>query len=422
MTRFGLLSVVLFSVCWVSLCGVSAAAEEWTEFRGPAGNGHSTVTGLPTQWSETENVAWRIEVPGKGWSSPICFQKRLYLTTAVPVEKPENGQSLHTLCYDAHSGELIWDREIFVTDGKRSAKIHPKNSYASPTPLTDGKRLFVHFGTHGTACLDLEGKILWQNNELIYAHVHGSGGSPVLVDNKLIMSCDGGDVQFVVALDANTGKIAWKTPRTEPDAPKKFAFTTPLVLTHAGQTQVVSPGPGAVCGYDVQTGKEIWKVKYNGYSVIPKPLFGNGLIYVCTGYDPPSSLLAIRPDGKGDVGETHIAWKVDKNVPQSASPLLIGKELYMISDHGVASCLDAESGDKLWEQRIGGDFSSSPIYADGHIFLLDEAGQTIILKPGRTFEEVAKNSIGEKTQASYALGDGALFIRGEKSLFRIQAN
>ena len=417
MSRSGLMAAVALAFWSVGL-----AAEEWTEFRGPYGDGHSAVTGLPTAWTETENVAWRIDVPGKAWSSPICFQKRLYLTTAVPVEAPKNGQSLRTLCYDAHSGDLIWNKELFVTDGVRSNKIHPKNSYASPTPLTDGKRLFVHFGTHGTACLDLEGKILWKNEELIYAHVHGSGGSPVLAEGHLIMSCDGGDKQFVVALDQNTGKIVWKTPRSEPDAPKKFAFTTPLVLKLAGRTQIVSPGPAAVSSYDAKTGEEIWKVKYgDGYSVIPKPVFGNGLVYVCTGYDRPS-LLAIRPNGKGDVTETHTAWKVDKAVPNSASLLLIDKQLYMISDAGIATCLDGETGDQIWTQRVGGNFSSSPIYADGNIYLLDEKGETTIMKPGRAYEEVAKNPIGERTQASYAIGDGALFIRSEKSLFRIQAN
>ena len=177
-----------------------------------------------------------------------------------------------------------------------------------------------------------------------------------------------------------------------------------------------------MCAYDAKTGAEVWKVKYGaGYSVIPKPVYGNGLVYVCSGYDRPS-LLAIRPDGKGDVTESHTAWKIDKGVPNSASLLLIDKQLYMISDAGVATCLDAETGDVIWTQRVGGNFSSSPIYADGHIFLLDEKGETTILKPGRSYEEVAKNSINEKTQASYAIGDGALFIRGEKSLFRIQAN
>ena len=417
MSRSGLMTAVALAFWSVGL-----EAEEWTEFRGPYGDGHSAVTGLPTTWTDMENVAWRIEVPGKAWSSPICFQKRLYLTTAIPVEAPKNGQSLRTLCYDAHSGDLIWNKELFVTDGVRSNKIHPKNSYASPTPLTDGKRLFVHFGTLGTACLDLEGKILWKNEELIYAHVHGSGGSPVLAEGHLIMSCDGGDKQFVVALDQNTGKIVWKTPRSEPDAPKKFAFTTPLVLKLAGRTQIVSPGPAAVSSYDAKTGEEIWKVKYgDGYSVIPKPVFGNGLVYVCTGYDRPS-LLAIRPNGKGDVTETHTEWKVDKAVPNSASLLLIDKQLYMISDAGIATCLDGETGDQIWTQRVGGNFSSSPIYADGNIYLLDEKGETTIMKPGRAYEEVAKNPIGERTQASYAIGDGALFIRGEKSLFRIQAN
>jgi len=282
--------------------------------------------------------------------------------------------------------------------------------------------LFVHFGTHGTACLDLDGKILWKNEELIYGHVHGSGGSPVLVGDKLIVSCDGGDIQFVVGLNAKTGEIAWKTPRTEPDAPKKFAFSTPLVLTQDGKSQVISPGPGAVCSYDSGTVKEIWKVKYgSGYSVIPRPVFGNGLVYVCSGYDRPL-LLAIRPDGNGDVTETHVAWKLDKGVPHSASLLLIQKELYLISDAGVATCLNAESGEQIWTQRVGGNFSASPVFADGHIFLQSEAGVTTVLKPGTSYEEVAKNDLGEKTLASFAIADGAIFLRSETALYRIQAN
>ncbi len=416
MSRCGLLTVVV-----LALCGL-VNAEEWTQFRGPQGDGHSTVTGLPTVWSDSENVAWRIDVPGKGWSSPVCYKNRLYLTTAVPVDDPKDGQSLRTISYDVRSGEVIWNREVFVTDGKRSNKIHPKNSYASPTPLINGQHIFVHYGTHGTACLNLDGEVLWKNEELIYAHVHGSGGSPVLVGNKLIMSCDGGDVQFVVGLDADTGKIAWKTARSEPDAPRKFAFSTPLVLTQDGKSQVVSPCPAAVISYDAETGTELWKVKYGeGYSVIPRPVFGNGLIYVCSGYNTPS-LYAIKPDGKGDVSESHVAWKIDKGVPHSASLLLIDKILYMINDAGVATAVDAETGDQLWTHRVGGNFSSSPLYADGNIFVLDEAGETTIFKPGRTYEEVAKNPLNDKAQASYAVGDGALFIRTEKSLFRIQAN
>lgn len=418
MLRSGVISVLGASVL---LLVSGLPAEEWNQFRGPAGDGHSSVQGLPTHWTTEENVAWRVDVPGKAWSSPICFHGRLYMTTAIPVEEPKNGQSLRVLCCDAKSGKDIWQKEVFVTDGKRSVKIHPKNSFASPTPITDGKRLFVHFGTHGTACLDLDGKILWTNEELIYAHVHGSGGSPVLVGNKLIVSCDGADVQYVVAINADTGKIAWKTPRKGSESSNKFAFTTPLVLPLNGVTQLISPGPGAVWSYNAETGEELWMVKYgNGYSVIPRPVYGNGLVYVCTGYNSPV-LLAIRPDGHGDVTDTHVAWKVEKGVPHSASLLLIDKILYMVSDAGVASALDAESGKQLWTHRVGGNFSSSPLYAGGYIYLLDEAGKTTVIKPGDTYDEVAENPLEDKTQASYAVGDGALFVRTEKSLFRIQS-
>lgn len=415
--RLGLLGVVAGGFLISSLC----SAADWTEFRGPQGNGISGETGLPVTWSKDEHVAWRSEVPGKGWSSPILLKGRIYLTTAVPLDQPENGQSLRTLCLDALSGGIVWNKECFIMDGKRSVKIHGKNSYASPTPLTDGKRIFVHFGTHGTGCLDLDGNILWSNTELVYNHVHGSGGSPVLVGNRLILSCDGGDQQFVVALNANTGKIDWKTSRTEPDAPKKFAFTTPLALTIAGKTQIISPGPGAVCSYDAESGEEIWKVKYNGYSVIPKPVFGHGMVFVCTGYDRPT-LLAIRPDGKGDVTDSHVTWKLEKAVPHSASLLLLENELYLISDAGVATCLDAATGHQLWQHRVGGNFSASPIFADQKIYLQDEKGKATVFKPGSSFEEIAQNDLGEPTLASYAIGDGALFIRTESALYRIQDN
>lgn len=416
MLRSGLISVAVFA-----LCGM-ASAEEWTQFRGPHGDGHSTATGLPTTWSDTENVAWRIEIPGKAWSSPVCYKDHLYLTTAVPVDKPENGQSLRTICYEIRSGKEVWNHEIFLMDGKRSATIHPKNSFASPTPLISGQHIFVHFGTHGTACLNLDGTVVWKNEELIYPHSHGSGGSLVLAGNHLVVSCDGSSDPFVVGLDATTGKIAWKTPRSVPDAPRKFAFCTALALPLNGTTQVISPGGGAVISYDAATGKEIWKCKYGeGYSVIPYPVYGHGLVYVCSGYNKPS-LFAIKPDGTGDVSDSKIAWTTDKGVPHSASLLLVDKILYMISDAGVATALDAETGDSLWTHRIGGNFSSSPVYVDGNIFVIDEAGLTTVFKPGRTYEEVAQNPLNDKTQASFAIADGAFFIRTEKYLFRIQAN
>jgi len=400
--------------------GTQAFGEDWTEFRGPTGQGHSTVTGLPTHWSDVDNVAWKHEIPGKGWSSPIVLGKRLYLTTAVAKEAGDAGpQSLRALCVDAVTGNIVWNVEVFQQPA--GVKIHDKNSHASSTPVTDGKSLFVHFGTHGTARLALaNGEILWRNQELKYAPVHGNGGSPVLVDGLLIVSCDGADEQFVAAFDKSTGTIRWRTPRNmHPD--RGFSFGTPLVIRVDGKQQVVSPGSDAVVAYDPQTGTEIWKVKSpGGYSVVPRPVFGLNLLFVCTGFNTPI-LLAIRPEGaSGDVTETHVAWQSKKAVPLDPSPLLVDDALYLISDNGVATCLEAATGKERWHQRIGGTFWASPTYADGKIFLQSEEGDGIVLKPGLEYQELSRNPLKELTRASYAIGDGALFIRTERLLRRVQ--
>jgi outer membrane protein assembly factor BamB len=425
-----------FSVCpfivGLFLFSVVAAtpgfAEDWTEFRGPTGQGHARATGLPVRWSENENVAWKKRIEGKGWSSPILLNGRIYLTTAVPLDSqnapaqnsdiPDAAQSLRVLCLDATSGDLVWNVEVFRQPA--GAKIHAKNSHASPTPITDGRRLFVHFGTFGTASLDLDGKVLWRNDQLTYDPRHGSGGSPVLVDDILFISCDGFDVQFVAALDQENGKIRWRIPRSTKPV-KGFSFGTPLVIEASGRKQIVSSGSDAVIAYQPADGAEIWKVGYSvGYSVVPRPVYGNGLLFVCTGYDTPR-LLAIKPDGAaGDVTETNVVWQTNKNVPANPSPLLIDDALYMVSDHGILSCLEAQTGRRRWEQRIRGAYSASPVYADGKIYLQSEEGEGVVVRPGLKFEELGRSSMGEKTLASYAIGDGALFIRSQGHLARVQ--
>jgi outer membrane protein assembly factor BamB len=400
---------------------VCALAEDWTEFRGPTGQGTSQATGLPTHWGGGQNVVWNKELPGRGWSSPILLGTKLYLTTAVPIEDGGDGgiQSLRVMCVDSQNGSIRWNVEVFQQEGK--APMHGKNSHASATPVTDGKRLFVHFGPHGTACLALaDGNVLWRNEELKYAPVHGNGGSPVLVEGLVVVSCDGGDLQFVAALDQKNGTVRWRTPRSVKPG-RGFSFGTPLVIDVEGKTQIISAGSDAVMAYDPKDGREIWKVMYaGGYSVVPRPLFGSGLLYVCTGYDSPT-LVAIRPEGaKGDVTASHVVWRVKKAVPHNPSPLLVDDALYLISDKGVASCLDARTGAERWQHRIGGDFSASPLYADGKIFLQNETGDGFVLEPGDEYRELAKNSLGERTLASYAVGDGALFIRSERHLARMQ--
>jgi outer membrane protein assembly factor BamB len=394
------------------LATLTHAASDWPQFRGPDGDGHSSAKNLPLNWDATKNVAWKTEVPGKGWASPALFKSRLYLTTAGEVGSE---LSLRVLCLDAANGKTAWVTEAFLTPPVRH---HAKNSQASPTAIVDGDRIYVHFGHYGTACLDLAGKIIWKQTELKYSPVHGNGGSPILVGNALIFSCDGGSDPFVVALDKTTGKVLWNVKR-ETTAKKNFSFSTPTLITVKGQPQLITPGSGVVCALDPKTGAELWRCRYGeGYSVIPKPVFGHGLIFISSGYDKPV-LHAIRADGKADVTDTHIAWKLEKGAPHTPSPLLVGNELYVVSDAGIATCLDAKTGQVHWSERIPGNYSASPLFADGKIWFQNETGIGTVLKPGKTFEKLAENNLGERTLASYAVTDGAFFIRTEKNLYRI---
>jgi outer membrane protein assembly factor BamB len=398
----------------------TTAAADWPQFRGPDGQGHApSSANLPSEWTETQNVAWKADVPGLGWSSPVIVEGRIYLTTAVPKGRGKDGdQSLRALCLDATSGKLLWNVEVFQQSGDKAEPIHTKNSHASPTPLVDGPHVFVHFGTHGTACLTRDGKVVWRNRELKYVPQHGNGGSPCLVDDLLVLCCDGTDVQFVVALDRAIGKIRWKKDRPPLDRAQTFSFSTPLAIEVDGRTQLVCPATNFVIAYDPATGDEIWTVRYNGYSVIPRPVFGHGLVFVCTGYNTPS-LLAIRPDGRGDVTDTHVAWKRSRSIPHTPSPLLVGEELYVVSDRGIATCLDAKTGNVHWEKRLGGNYSASPVLADGKLYLLSEDGEAIVLTPGRQYAEIARNRLKARTLASYGVADGSLFLRTDERLYRL---
>jgi outer membrane protein assembly factor BamB len=393
-------------------------AEDWPEFRGPTGQGISASTHLPTQWGPDRNT-WKVTIPGQGWSSPVVVGGRVYLTTSVPTPNNPRDLSLRVLCLDAAAGKTLWDLEVLRENGTRSPRIHTKNSHASPTPLVRGQRLFVHFGHQGTACLDTDGKVLWRNTSLTYAPVHGNGGSPILVDDALVFSADGGDQRFVAALDVNTGKVLWKTERTN-EVQKTFSFSTPLLIDVKGQKQIVSPGSNVVSALDPATGREIWRVHYDGYSVIPRPVYGHGLVFLSTGYNTPS-LLAIRPDGKGDVTATHIAWKARQGAPHTPSLLLVGDELYMVSDGGQASCLDARTGRVHWQKRIGNAYSASPLFGDGKIYFQSEDGVGTVIEAGREFKLLARNPLEERSLASYAVADGSLFIRTEKHLYRIDS-
>ena len=400
--------------------GFAAAggADAWPEFRGPQAQGHSAATNLPVHWSGTSNVVWHIPLPGNGWSSPVVAGGRIYVSAAVPGATG-GPISLHALCLDARTGALLWDKEALQPEAGAAGVKHPKNSQCSATPILAGDRLYLHFGHLGTAALDLAGNILWRQTSLGYAPTHGNGGSPALAGDKLVFSCDGGDEPFVAALDAATGKVRWRAPRNTP-AKRKFSFCTPLVIDVDGGRQIILPGSGFVGAYDPADGREIWRVRYGeGYSVVPRPVYAHGLVYIASGFDK-ANLLAIDPRGaQGDATDSHIKWQAGRNIPFTPSLLAVDGELYAVSDGGIATCFDALTGATLWTERLGGDFSASPFYAEGKLYFLNEAGIGYVLRAGRKFELLARNELGERTLASYAVTDQALFIRSAEQLWRI---
>ena len=380
-------------------------AQDWPEFRGPTGQGLSFESGLPLTWSETNNVRWKVVIPGRGWSSPAIRGDRIWLTTAM-----EEGKSLRAVSVDRNSGAILANIEIFRLNSPD--RINSKNSYASPTPVLEDDRIYLHFGAFGTACINQSGKILWRTRLEYDNGQHGPGGSPVLYDNLLIMSCDGLSIQYVVALDKLTGKTRWKKFR------KGYqAYSTPLVVRLPGGDQVISPGAYRAVAYEPRTGKEIWQVQYgDGFSNVPRPVFGNGLVFICTGFQQPS-LTAVRPDGRGDVTRSHVAWTLNRGVPLTSSPLLVGEELYMINDNGIATCVDSRTGKEYWQARVGGNHSASPVSADNRIYFLSEEGESVVIAPGRQFKILATNRLDGRTLASMAVSNGSIFVRSQTHLY-----
>lgn len=404
------LFAIMRSVTWGSTL-------EWPQFRGPTGEGASDAKNVPIRWDEKQNVKWSVETAGSGWSSPVVSGKRVYVTSAV--EDADGSVSLRVMALDETNGAIVWNTPVFQPESATAKKMHRKNTAASPTPIVSEGRIYVHFGHLGTAALDTDGKVIWRQEEIRYSPTHGTGGSPILVGNALVFSVDGNDQTFVVALDAQTGAVLWKTQR-ETHARKKFSFSTPLAISLDGQTQVISPGSGFVAGYNPVDGREIWRVLYGeGYSVVPRPVYAHGLLFLSSGFDA-ASLLAIRPQGAaGDATQSHIAWTIKKGAPHTPSALVAGDELYFVSDAGIASCVDAKTGETHWSERLGGNFSASPVLAEGRIYFLNETGTMYVVRASKTFEVISENAIGDKTLASPAVLEGAVFIRSEKRLWKI---
>lgn len=408
-------SGILAGLIGLSMATRLTVAADWPEFRGPTAMGQSTARNLPVTWSPTNNVVWKQPIAGSGWSSPVLRSGRLYLTTAI--QKASGGLTLQALSLDAVTGKVLWESTVFDT-ADAGASIHQKNGQASPTPIVTADRLYVHFGHHGSAALDLTGKVIWRQESVRYTPVHGNGGSPVLVNGLLIFGVDGESEPRLVALDAKDGKVRWETTRETP-AKRKFSFCTPLVIESEGKPLVVSPASGAVLAYDPVDGREVWRVLYGeGYSVVPRPVLARGLLFLASGYDRPI-LHAIRPGGKGDVTTSHVAWTLAKGAPNTPSMVVVDDLLYCVSDAGIASAIEADTGKVVWSERLGGDFSSSIVHADGRLYFQNEAGVGFVVKPGRQFELLAKNDLAERTLASYAVDEGALFIRTAGHLYRI---
>lgn len=413
-----LIEALIFTLLSSSDC---VASDEWHRFGGPQGNLSAEAINPPVEWSRSEHVDWRCELPGEGWSSPVIGGGKVYVTAAMGVDGKTSKSSDHDLCLlviDERSGELLENIVVMRQTAERTPRIHAKNSHASPTPILSGDRIFVHFGYQGTACLSRTGQILWINRDLYFKPVHGNGGSPVLVDNRLIFTCDGGDDPSVVAVDAESGELLWRTRRPV-DAKKKFSFCTPTQINVDGQTQVIAPGSDCVLALDPVQGQIIWEVRYDGYSVVPKPLYHRGLVYISTGFDS-SSMLAIRPNGTGNVTDSHVEWRVDRNIPKTPSMVAYRDHIYSVSDDGIMLCIEAASGKIIYRERLGGKFSASPLLINDLLYFTDEEGTTTIVRAGlNEFQQVAENELGERTLATPAVAEDAILIRTAKALYRI---
>jgi outer membrane protein assembly factor BamB len=395
------------------------AAQNWPQFRGPHGDGKSDATGLPLTWSEKKNVVWKTAIHDKGWSSPVVWGDQVWLTTAR-----EDGTRLFAVCVDRNSGKVVHDVVVFAVE--KPAFCHPTNSYASPTPAIEEGRVYVHFGTYGTACLDTKtGKTLWERRDLHCDHFRGPASSPILYAGLLFVHFDGIDVQYLVALDKTTGKTVWRKDRgidyktTNPDLKK--AYGTPAVITVEGKPQLISPAAAATTAYNPQTGQELWRVYHGGMNVAAPPLSGLGKVFLCTG-DGGLKLLAVRPTGHGDVTATHIDWKHGQGVPSRSSPLLVGDLLFMVNEGGFASCVEAKTGREVWRERLGGQYWASPLYADGRLYFFSEGGVTHVGEAGRSWKKLAANKLDVGCMASPAVAGKALFIRTKTHLYRIERN
>jgi outer membrane protein assembly factor BamB len=408
----------------LAIIAAASMAADWPQFRGPDGQGVAPP-GLPLTWSETAHVTWQTPIHGRAWSSPIVVGDRVWVTTAT-----EDGKTLGVVAVDRKTGAIVQDTKLFDVATPQYA--HPFNTYGSPTPVAEGGRVYVTFGSPGTAALDgATGKVLWTRRDFECNHFRGAGSSPIVFRDRLIMHFDGSDHQFVVALDTTTGKTIWRTERSidfkdlkpdgtvEAEGDMRKAFATPHVIEVGGRPLLISTGSKATYGYDPMTGKEVWRIEErDAHSGSTRPVVGHGLVFIPSGF-PKGRLIAIRPDGRGDVTATHVAWRLDRGVPNKPSLALAGDLLFMVSDAGIASAVEATTGAVVWTSRIGGTYSASPLVSGSRVYFFSEDGKTTVIEAGRTFKVLAENQLGDGFMASPAAADGALFLRSRTRLYRI---
>lgn len=434
--RCSVLNKLVFWFC-VALLGFStpAARADWPEFRGPWGNGcvsapgNNKPLGLPLEWSETNNVKWKTEIPYRGWSTPVVLNGQVWVTTAT-----EDGHDFFAICVDPEAGKIRFNEKVFHSDNPEPlGNGASMNCYATPSPVIEAGRVYVHFGSFGTACLDSgTGKVLWKRSDLPCRHYRGPSSSPVSFENLLIVTFDGADLQYTAALDKKTGETVWKTPRSVAwndenvpgqmarDGDLRKAHSTPLIAMAGGKAQLLSSGAKAAYGYDPRTGKELWRVQYNDWSGAPRPLFENGIAFLVTGL-MKKEMWAVKTDGQGDVTDSAVVWKLRTHVGKYASPLLVDGLIYTAADESFVTCVDAATGEVVWTERIGGKYAASPIYADGRLYFFDQEGITRVLKPGRKLDILAENKLADGFMASPAVAGKALFLRTRTHLYRIES-
>ena len=409
--------VGLLAVLWAGVCG----AAEWRDWRGPTQDGRSEATGLPLRWSATENIAWKTPIHDLGHSTPVVLGKQVWLTTAKG-----DGTVLYAVCVDLDSGAVIHDVPVFEVSAPQN--INSLNSYATPSATLEPGRVYVHFGSLGTACLDTAtGAVLWRRTDLNCDHMQGPASSPVLFENLLIVHLEGTDKQFIAALDKTTGATVWQYNRpadlyTGMQGVYMKSYQTPVILNIGGAPQMISNGALLVTGHDPRTGAEIWRARYRDDSTISRIVYGDGLLFVNTGGSPNGTQLwAIREGGTGDVTDSHVVWKMEREAPHESSPVLVDGLLYGVSERSNLICLEAKTGEEVWRQRLPGDYWASLLATKDRIYLPSRKGATVVFAPGREYKELAVNQLEGEFLASPAVAGDALLLRTKTHLYKVVA-